>query len=215
MSDEPRFSYSSAIFECQTVDAAKQIILTAGSIEEVEAHWREDTPVLAAQLRQHLKLESEHRVMDFGCGIGRLAKPLVEVPGCHVVGVDISASMRRMAVDYVGSSRFSVAAPDEIFPRRADDPGFDAAYALLVIQHCQDPEKELQRISDSLKPTRHFVLVNSTRRWLPTDKGWASDSIDVLQLASRILRREGMFQPPRASTPGGAEAHYGAVFTRR
>ena len=48
--------YSSNVFDCDTVAAAKRIILTASSPEETERHWREDTPILAAQLADHLRV---------------------------------------------------------------------------------------------------------------------------------------------------------------
>lgn len=104
--------------------------------------------------------------------------------------------------------------PNEAFGASAAET-FDAAYAALVIQHCEDPEKELRRISDVLKPGGRFVLVNSTRRWVPTERGWSNDEIDVLKLAAGIFRRTAMFNPPRHYNPGSAELHYGAVFVRR
>lgn len=209
MADQP-LRYSSETFECDTVEAAKRIILTASSTEETHRHWREDTPVLAVQLAENLRVDGSHRVLDFGCGIGRLAKPLMALTACRVVGTDISASMRRMAIDYVSSPRFTAIAPEDL--ERGE---FDAAYAALVIQHCENPELELRRIHDGLKPGGRFVLVNSTRRWLPTDRGWANDRIDVMALASRFFRRVATFDPPGHYQPGADELHYGVVFVPR
>ncbi len=211
MADCP-LKYTSRIFDCDTVDAAKQIILTAPSAEETERHWRQDTPILAAQIADHLKVAGG-RILDFGCGIGRLAKPLMALTACRVVGADISQSMRRMALDRIPSPRFAAIAPEDL-----DEPSigmFDAAYAALVIQHCEDPDKELRRIHGRLKPGGRFVLVNSTRRWLPTEQGWASDRIDVLALASHLFKREATFDPPGHYRPGADELHYGVVFVPR
>ena len=38
-----------------------------------------------------LKLTSDSWVLDYGCGVGRLAKVMIEHYGCRVVGVDISS----------------------------------------------------------------------------------------------------------------------------
>ena len=35
-------------------------------------------------------------VLDYGCGIGRIAKELILKTSCKVIGVDISESMRKM-----------------------------------------------------------------------------------------------------------------------
>lgn len=122
--------------------------------------------------------------------------------------------MRQMALDYVASSRFGVLAPDEL-EASSNIGSFDAAYAVLVIQHCENPKVELRRVRDSLKPGGRFVLVNSTRRWLPTEQGWANDRIDVQALASRFFKREATFNPPGFYRPGADELHYGVTFVRR
>ena len=132
---------------------------------------------------------------------------------CRIVGADISASMRRMAIERLSSPRFNAIAPEDL-----DDPAvgpFDAAYAVLVIQHCEDPERELRRIHARLKPDGRFVLVNSTRRWLPTDRGWANDRVDVQALAGRYFKRIGSFDPPGHYQPGADELHYGMVLVPR
>lgn len=212
MVDQP-LRYSPETFDCDTIDAAKQIILTASSSAETDRHWREDTPIIAAQLAEHLLVGGGQRVLDFRCGIGRVAKPFMALTACQIVGVDISASMRRMALDYVASPRFHTIAPEDL-----DEPSnqlFDAAYAVLVIQHCENPELEIRRIRNSLRPDGRFVLVNSTRRWLPTNQGWANDRVDVLAVASQLFRRVASFDPPGHYQPGADELHYGMVFVPR
>ena len=57
--------------------------------------------------RQALAPNSDMVVLDYGCGVGRLAKAMIEAKGCAVIGLDISARMRTLAQDYVASDRLS------------------------------------------------------------------------------------------------------------
>ncbi|TCO64575.1 class I SAM-dependent methyltransferase [Actinocrispum wychmicini] len=82
------------------------------------------------------------RVLDFGCGVGRLSNALAEYAD-SVVGVDIAASMIDRAKDL---SRF----PDKIEFVRYDGQtlpfetgSFDGALSLLVLQHGR-PEVQLR-----------------------------------------------------------------------
>jgi cyclopropane fatty-acyl-phospholipid synthase-like methyltransferase len=52
-------------------------------------------------------------VLDYGCGIGRLAKAMIDASGCSVVGLDTSPEMRKLADDYVGSDRFIAVSPSQ------------------------------------------------------------------------------------------------------
>src|SRR5258708_4973265 len=119
--------YDPSIFECADLDQAKRVILTLPSEAEVEWHWREETPKLAKLVVEHLRVQPDDTVMDSGCGVGRLAREVIAQAGCKVTGVDISPTMRAMAVDYVASPRFDIGSPADIF----DDPSaagtFDSA----------------------------------------------------------------------------------------
>jgi SAM-dependent methyltransferase len=179
----PRFDPS--IFTCQSVEQAKRIILTTHSIEETEAHWQEETPLIANLLIEHLQIRPEHTVLDFGCGIGRLAQPIISKTGCKVVGVDISASMRQMSIEYVASSRFRAHSPEDAF---ADESAatYNSAYSVPALQHCEWPGDELRRIHNVLVPSGRFMLINSVSRFVPTDQGWGDDGVDVLAIACEL-----------------------------
>ena len=87
-------------------------------------------------------------VLDFGCGIGRLSKALLEQYDCRVLGVDISPDMRRMAAEYVNSDRFSVISY-EMFCALAERGGLkaDCAIAVYVLQHVFDPAHAIKLLS--------------------------------------------------------------------
>ena len=78
------------------------------------------------------------RALDFGCGLGRLTRPLAgHFEAC--VGVDISEGMveqaRRLNADVPGAS-FVVNGADDL--RRFDDESFDLVYSVIVLQHVPD-----------------------------------------------------------------------------
>ena len=62
----------------------------------------------------HLALDQRSRVLDYGCGIGRLSKEMISRTGCHVTGADTSRNMRSLASIYVADDRFFACHPDHI-----------------------------------------------------------------------------------------------------
>ena len=163
-------------------------------------------------------------LLDFGCGIGRMAKELIGRTGCRVVGVDISAEMRRHAIDYVATDRFSVMSSEE-FDRAAVDRSvsFTGAYSIIVLQHVLDPWSELQCIAATCKAQAPFFVYNCANRCVPSNKGWVNDGKDVGEFAARIFELEREFAVPRAMLlypekgpqPGEIEGHWFRLFRNR
>jgi SAM-dependent methyltransferase len=104
------------------------------------------------------KLLAEHglrlsgRVLDFGCGVGRLTNAIAEQPGVReVVGVDIASSMVELATRHCRH-------PDRVEFQPYDggvlpfaDGSFDAVVSLVVVQHAPPQAQlryllELQRV---------------------------------------------------------------------
>src|SRR5437773_2528170 len=157
MSNPP--NYYPRVFEVQNMEQAKAIILTPEE-STTEQRWREETPDVAEQLTRELGIAAGHLVLDYGCGIGRLAKALLEIHDCRVIGVDISLSMIQLAPRYVCSQRFGVFHPMLLDTLIARGVRFDSAYAVWVIQHCPDPQSDLERIRAALKPGGSFHIIN-------------------------------------------------------
>ena len=127
-------------------------------------------------------------MIDYGCGIGRLSKALVERFGCKVLGVDISVGMRTHAPRYVGSSAFSVVSRGVLEAMAARGLCADAAISVWVLQHCPLPRDDVRLLASALKPQGGLGVVNSKRRWVPTvEKSWIQDGQDGAAILGEVF----------------------------
>jgi SAM-dependent methyltransferase len=119
-------------------------------------------------------------LLDYGCGIGRSAKELIARCGCHVIGVDISPSMRALAAVYVASDRFFACPPEMLDLLTARGIAFDAAISVWVLQHCFRPADDMARIGRALDGRGGLFVVNQRNRAVPTaERGWVDDGADI------------------------------------
>ena len=85
--------YRSDFYEVSNLEEAMKKILTPEGGLSPSERWEIETPILAEMLTKRLNLSSNNNIIDYGCGVGRLAKELIVRTGCNVIGVDISRSM--------------------------------------------------------------------------------------------------------------------------
>ena len=167
-----------------------------------------------------LKLAAGTVVLDYGCGIGRLARAMIEASGCSVIGVDISADMRRLALDYVQSDRFMAVTPGQFDTLVRAGLRVQAAIAVWVLQHCFAPADDIARIAGGLGRGGGLFVLNMPRRAVPAIRDavqpdgsrfvWAHDGVDVAQLLRGAFRvaAEGLPDPTRTPTMSGAGAFW-------
>ena len=215
-------TYDASVFDVTDVAAAKRIILTPEN-STTEERWAVETPYLAELISNHIPIDRDTVLLDYGCGIGRMSKALIERARCKVVGVDISASMRALAVPYVSSPRFSVCAPGDVQRR---PKSVSAAIAIWVLQHCESPAEDIGRIHRAMKPGARLFVADSFERVIPgTEKQlftspprivrkWVKDDVNVRALLDRsfALVTEGSFDPLLPGIPPGLR--YWAVFAK-
>ena len=127
-------------------------------------------------------------VIDYGCGIGRIAKELIKRYGCYVVGVDISQNMRALAVGYVQSNRFFACSPEILDALIERGFAADVAVAVWVLQHCVIPSDDVERIHRALTPEGKLFVLNNIYRAVPTKEAdWVNDGIDIKALLAKRL----------------------------
>lgn len=179
--------YSAKRFDAAGYVDAKSVILTAHRHLTTDERWESETPYLLDLISRCVPLTAKSRVLDFGCGIGRLSKAVIDAYGCEVVGVDISEPMRRLATDYVKSNRFTARSPEELdlLPKRVD-----LALAIWVLQHSLYLEHDIQKIYRALKRTGRLFVVGSRQRLIPIESPfakWADDGLSVEELLGKPL----------------------------
>lgn len=175
-------TYQPSVFDVRDVEEARRIILTPESGTTTDERWARETPWLAARILEQFPLDERHAVLDFGCGLGRMSKALIEASGCCVVGVDLSTGMRQLAPGYVGSPRFAAIAPPMLDVLLARGMRFELALSIWVLQHVARPEQDVARLARALRPGGGLFVANNVRRAVPTDRGWAHDGADVAAL---------------------------------
>lgn len=186
-----RVRYFPGVFEVRDLESARAIILTnEGPGADTATRWALETPYVTALIAEHLHLKRGNLLLDYGCGVGRLARPIIGQFGCHVIGVDISASMRTLAPAYVEDDRFSIVSPAQFDVLVDKGLRVDAAIAVWVLQHCIEPQEDAARIWRGLKPDGKAYVLNMRQRALPSVEAvgnayhfhWIADRKDVLSI---------------------------------
>lgn len=177
-----------AFFESSDFERLRRTVLSVPPGVDYDEYWERSGRETARLIIRVLGLDAASRVLDFGCGVGRVAKALIAGAGCTVAGVDISRSMRAFAEVYVASPLFSTLAAEDF--RAGAATGFTAACCTLVLQHCQDPEAELRAIRAACVPGARLLVINASRRFVPSPVGWRDDGIDVLGLLHAMFTVE-------------------------
>ncbi len=171
--------YNPKIFDTNSIEDANKIILTKEGGWDSDQRWDKETLFLIDLIGDFFQLNSNMTLLDYGCGIGRLSKGLIEKFNCKAVGVDISESMRQKALEYVNSENFRVIAPDELEKFTSSNGFFDVAISIWVLQHCFEPKSDILKIKNSLKVDGKFFVLNNITSAVPTNKGWINNKIDI------------------------------------
>lgn len=200
------------MFDVTSLAEARHIILTPEADGfDTDRRWEEETPYLASLITSELGLTAGSLVLDYGCGIGRLSRALIEESGCSVVGVDTSQNMRMLALRYVNSPRFTAVAP-EMLDTLVQERGllFDRAIAVWVLQHCPHVEDDIQRIREGLRTGGKLFVLNERGRCVPTDKGWIHDGKNTDRLLGHAVRSGSL--PPAVASAACSDRTYWAVY---
>lgn len=183
----PVANYAPEVFDVRDQDAARRIILTPEAGTTTDERWVKETPWLADRILERFPLAEQHVVVDFGCGLGRIARALIERTRCWVVGVDLSASMRQLASGYVQSPKFAAVSPQMLDLMTARGFRAELGLAIWVLQHVARVDVDIERLRRVLAPGGGLFVANNVRRAVPTDHGWAHDGIDVEAMLTQVF----------------------------
>lgn len=206
--------YSSAVFNVSTIEQAKRIILTKEGDVSTEQRWQQETPYLLSLIKSKLSVNANSVVLDYGCGIGRMAKALIDDVGCRVVGVDISPSMRALASSYVSSDRFVACSPDAL---KWLGVTCDAAIAIWALQHCFDVQKDIDGLVSVLKPYAALFVCNDKRRLVPVrGQRWVDDGGDINKMLTAAFEQSvtGELEPGPVSSVIADASYWAAYYNK-
>lgn len=156
----PNVEYRPDFFHRKNVDDAKEVILSAGGGMTTDERWERETD----WLMERINFGSEHDlVIDYGCGIGRLAKRLKN----PVIGVDISQSMRVHADIYVDRVAFGAITPQLLKIMHVNGLCVDGVVSAWALQHVLDVAETIDLLMCMLKPGGVFWLLDLHERHIP------------------------------------------------
>ena len=145
-----------------------------------------DTPLLESY--------AHGRVLELGCGRGRLLGSLEKVPAGDRYGIDLSERAIEAAETHYPGIHFSVGDVCNVaFP----DASFDFIYSIEVIEHIAEPERMLAEIHRLLKPGGYGFIqtpnypakrVYDVLYWLQgKKKTWRDDYTHVSKFPAKTL----------------------------
>jgi SAM-dependent methyltransferase len=210
------YTYNPGIFNVPDISWAKKVILTPED-SSTEARWQLETPYVADLISQNIPINFDTIILDYGCGIGRMAKELIARHQCYVIGVDISTNMLQLAYHYVQSDRFCGCSPIMLDALIERGQRFDAAISIWVLQHCLTPAVDIARLKRSLKPDGGLFVLNNIWRAVPTvERGWANDGLDIKKMLAEQFApiKEGRL-PADKITKSMLDIHYWAALLNK
>jgi len=115
--------------------------------------------VVHRRVARSLSPTAQERVLDVGCGSGRLAVRLVRSSGCRAVGVDPAPGMVAQALRKAETARtgFCVGVA-EALPFRA--ASFDAAVTVVSVHHWKDADRGLEEMRRVLRRGGRVVVAD-------------------------------------------------------
>jgi ubiquinone/menaquinone biosynthesis C-methylase UbiE len=156
--------YNPKFFEADSIDHAKKIILFDDTIPD---QWETETKWTMNFFREKNLFNEKSIVLDWGCGIGRLAKPIIEEFNCKVVGVDFQSSMLKYATEYVNHSNFTAINNEEFY--KLPDDYFTVGIAVWAFQHCTNIEPIIKNAQRTLKNNSKLCIFDANIKAIPVE----------------------------------------------
>ncbi|HYT43311.1 MAG TPA: class I SAM-dependent methyltransferase [Methylomirabilota bacterium] len=179
-------TYNPNIFNISSIADARAIILTPEDDLTTDERWKLETPYLLELMEANYTFHENTVVLDYGAGIGRLAKELIKKYNCKVIGVDISPNMRSLGNYHVSSDNYVSCHPHMLQHLNVK---VDYVIAVWVLQHCLAPKDDINQIYRCMKSDAQIFVVNNKNRVVPvTEEGyWADDGINLQSLLNNTF----------------------------
>ena len=174
-------------FKAGNIDEGKHSVVGDCNGHTCEERWRVETPIFARAILSYLP-EGARTIIDYGCGVGRLAAEILKQNKLvTVIGVDASRDELNLAKQYVNDSRFIPILPEELEQKA------DLIYSVYVLQHVPAIELRhaIERMHYFLKPEGALVYCSSDYRMAINQHGGFTDDthlgVDIRRELSRLF----------------------------
>lgn len=126
-------------------------------VDEFHIRGREATRELASQI----KLNSDHKVLDVGSGVGGASRYLAAEYGCRVVGLDLTDEYCRVArafADRLGLASHVAYRQGSALDMPFEDDSFDVVWTQHAAMNIADKRKLYSEIARVLRPKGRFAM---------------------------------------------------------
>ena len=176
--------YDSTFFTPTNLEHAKNLILTPED-SSIENRWEIETSWTLETIKLFSSINKDSVVLDWGCGIGRISKILIETFDCKVMGIDIEPKMLGYAIDYVNSENFSILSYDNLF-KTMPKKHFTHAIGIWAFQHSNRLQVEIPLIYESMKNNSELFVIDMMKKCIPEKNGFYTDNVETREILSRF-----------------------------
>lgn len=149
-------------FNVDSLESAKKLSL---ELDEYET-WEEQTDWTIDILKASRTIDKDSTFVDWGVGVGRLSKAVIETFNCNVVGVDTSPSMLRYSEEYVDSKKYSTLTLDQ-FKKDNIQNKFTHAISAWSLQHSPTSQYDISFLTRAMIASGKLFIVDSFSKKIP------------------------------------------------
>lgn len=165
-------NYAQRVGDClQAYYSVLNHLCSLGDVEKMyipplmdkKASVRDNQLLTEEAIARDVGLTPGMRVLDLGCGRGRVAAHMTSYTGAQVVGLNIDANQLAQAREFNEKCGFSnkfVEHDQNVLPLPFRDAEFDAFYEIQALSLCKDPAALFREIYRVLKPGAKFLLLD-------------------------------------------------------
>jgi hypothetical protein len=179
--DEVVSVYDPRVFRCRSSEEARSIILMPEAGLNTNERWERETEYLAGLIEWP---KDTRLVIDYGCGIGRMAKAMKPA----VLGVDMMPTMRAQGEGYLENVRQDCGFIPPVCLELLAERGLRAqgAMAIWALQHMPYPDRVVRLLFNCLPPGAPLYVVNRDNRCVPASHDgrivWVDDGADMKEV---------------------------------
>ena len=129
-----------------------------------KANVLENQLLYECSIAEDLNLQPGQRVLDLGCGRGRVAAHMSRMSGAHITGLNIDPNQIAQARDFNAKCGFNenvfVEQDFNALPLPFDGESFDAFYQIQAFSLCKDLRQLCAEVFRILKPGARFSMLD-------------------------------------------------------